>query len=178
VNFTDLPVIATERLLLRAITINDVADIFAFTSNPITSEWLSWYPHQTPADTAGFVSSVLAKYEANTPAQWVIADKQDGKVIGICGFVNFSAYDENAEVAYVVSPDYWGRGILTEALTAIIQWAFAHGGLSRIEARCEVGNVASERAMQKAGLRLEGECIKFLKRKGALRDYRLYAITR
>jgi ribosomal-protein-alanine N-acetyltransferase len=178
VNFTDLPVIATERLLLRPVTLDDVPDIFAFTSNPITSEWLTWYPHQTPADTARFVSSTLVKYETNAPAQWVMANKDDDKVIGICGFVNYSAYDENGEVAYVVSPDYWGRGLLTEALTAIIQWAFAHGGLSRIEARCEVGNVASERAMQKAGLRLEGECIKFLKRKGVLRDYRLYAITR
>ena len=175
--FSALPTIETARLTLRAVRLSDVDDIFSFTSNPQTSEWLTWYPHQNRADTTRFVDSVLEKYRLNKPAQWVICYKAESKVVGLCGFVDFSLDDAKGEVAYVVSPAYWGKGILPEALRAIIDFAFAEEGVVRIEAKCEVGNVGSERAAQKAGMILEGQCRKYAKRKGMHRDYKLYAIT-
>jgi ribosomal-protein-alanine N-acetyltransferase len=174
--FNDLPTLETERLSLRQIGIKDTDDVFAFTSNPKTSEWLTWDPHKTKEDSLNFIKSVLEKYQKNQPAQWAIELKSEKKVIGLCGFVNFFEEHSKGEVAYVLSPDYWGKGFLPEALIKIIEFSFKQLGLIRIEAKCEVGNFASEKVMQKVGMIQEGLFIKYLKRKGESRSYKLFAI--
>jgi [ribosomal protein S5]-alanine N-acetyltransferase len=174
--FIELPIIETKRLLLRKIEIKDTDDVFAFTSNPITSEWLTWHPHKTKEDTLNFIKTVMEKYQRDQPAQWAIELKPDKKIIGLCGFVNYFEEHSKGEVAYVLSPDYWGKGFLPEALEKIIEFSFKNWGLIRIEAKCEVGNFASERVMQKVGMRQEGLFIKYLIRKGESRNYKLYAI--
>jgi ribosomal-protein-alanine N-acetyltransferase len=123
-----------------------------------------------------FIKSVLGKYQNNQPAQWAIELKSYKKVIGLCGFVNFFEEHSKGEMAYVLSPDYWGNGFLPEALAKIIEFSFKQWGLIRIEAKCEVGNFASEKVMQKVGMIQEGLFIKYLKRKGEYRSYKLYAI--
>ncbi|MFZ2339166.1 MAG: GNAT family protein [Bacteroidales bacterium] len=174
--FCNLPVIETERMILKPITLDDIDDIYEFTSDPLTSDWLTWYPHKTKTDAINFVNYVQEKYKKNQPAQWAVKLKANNKIIGICGFISFSEEHLNGEVAYVLSPLYWNKGYLTEALKEIIKFSFTQLNLVRIEAKCEIGNLASEKVMQKAGLMQEGIFRKYFRRKGIFRDYKIYSI--
>ena len=73
-----------------------------------------------------------------------------------CGFTSFNCTSDSAEVGYVINPEYWGRGIATEALSRVIRFGFEVLGLHRIEARFIEGNDQSRRVMERVGMTYEG----------------------
>ena len=83
-----------------------------------------------------------------------------------------------AEVGYVLSRGYWGRGIMTEAVRAVIHFGFEELHLNRIESRCIAENMASARVMEKAGMVYEGTLRGREFIKGYYRDMKVYAIRR
>lgn len=175
-NFLNLDEIETDRLKIRKITLKDAEDIFEFTSLPETCEILSWYPHQNIDVTKKFLKSIIIKYKKNEPAQWALELKENKKVIGIAGFINIDFHNKRGEIAYVLSPFYQNKGLMTEALKEIIRIGFNRMDLIRIEAKCEIDNFASERVMQKIGMRLEGCFYNYIIRKGKPRHYKIYSI--
>jgi ribosomal-protein-alanine N-acetyltransferase len=174
-NFTE---VKSKRVLIRKLTLDDAKDVFEFTSNPETSKILSWYPHQTIETTKNFLSSIIKKYENDIASQWAVELISERKVIGIAGFIAYFEEHSKGEIAYVLSPDYQNKGYMTEALELIINYGFDVMGLKRIEAKCEIDNFASEKVLQKLGMRLEGCCYSYLFRKGKFRDYKLYALLK
>lgn len=168
--------IESDRLILRKVNIKDIEDIFEFTSLPQTSEGLSWNPHSDLTVTRKFVESIIAKYDKNTPSQWVLVLKENSKVIGIAGFIEVDFQSARGEIAYVLSPDFQNRGYMTEALRAIVHYGFTEMKLHRIQAKCEIDNYGSEKVMQKLGMQLEGVLRGYILRKGKFRDYKIYSI--
>ncbi|MEM4326285.1 MAG: GNAT family protein [Candidatus Pacearchaeota archaeon] len=174
--FRDFSGIHTERLFLRKLRIEDVDDIFEFTSLPETCKILSWYPHSDKNITAKFISSIIEKYERNLASQWGMELKENRKVIGIAGFITFLPEHKKGEIAYVLSPKEQNKGLMTECLLSIIEYGFNIMGLHRIEAKCEIDNFASEKVLQKVGMKLEGCFYDYLIRKGKFRSYKFYSI--
>lgn len=174
--FKTCPNIKTDRLLIRKLCLQDAPDIFEFTSLEETAKGLSWEPHNSIEVTKNFISSLMVKYENNEASQWGIELIPESKVIGIAGFINHYEEHRKGEVAYVLSPLYQGKGFMTEALFAIINYGFKSMSLQRIDAKCEINNFSSERVMQKLGMRLEGCMYNYLIRKGASRHYKFYSI--
>ena len=80
----------------------------------------------------------------------------DCKMIGTCGFTAFNCTSDSAEVGYVLNPEYWGKGIATEALTRVLQFAFEELKLNRVEARFMEDNERSRRVMEHVGMTFEG----------------------
>ena len=78
----------------------------------------------------------------------------------------------------MLSREYWGRGLMPEALRAMIAFGFERMGLNRIEARCIAENAASARVMEKVGMTYEGTLRQREFIKGAYRDMKLYAILK
>ncbi|GAB3535547.1 GNAT family N-acetyltransferase [Pontibacter brevis] len=177
-NFNQLPSIETQNLLLRKVTLSDAEDVFAFTSDSRTSERLTWEPHKDVDHTRNFLRSLIEKYEQNVAAQWAVCLRSTNKVIGFCGFINYHEEHKKGEVAYVLSPEHWGKGYLTEGLNAIIQHCFTFFDFNRIEAKCEADNIASEKVMQKVGMKSEGYMRRYIIRKGNVHDYKLYSIIK
>jgi [ribosomal protein S5]-alanine N-acetyltransferase len=175
-HFKNFTCLESERLILRKLTLNDIDDIFSFTSLPETSKILSWYPHANRKVTLKFVQGVIEKYENNVASQWAIELKSIKKVIGIAGFIQLLPEHARAEIAYVLSPLYQNKGYMTETLKMVISYGFTSMKLNRIEAKCEIDNHSSERVMQKIGMHLEGTFTHYLKRKGLFRDYKFYVI--
>ena len=87
---------------------------------------------------------------------WAIVYEPDCKMVGSCGFTSFNCSHDSAEVGYVLNPEYWGRGIATEALEKVLEFGFETLGLHRIEARFIEGNDPSRRVMEKVGMSFEG----------------------
>ena len=176
--FKNFPGMESERLVLRKLRLNDVDDIFEFTSLPETSEILSWYPHSDRNVTRSFVIDIVKKYSKNEASQWAIELRRDKKVIGIAGFIQFFPEHSRGEMAYVLSPIYQNKGYMTEALKMVLKYGFNTMKLNRIDAKCEIDNFSSERVMQKLRMRLEGCFYDFLIRKDRPRTYKFYSILK
>ena len=174
--FGDLPAVATDRLLLRKLEEGDLADLFAYASDPEVAKHTSWPAHKTIEDSREFLNYVLGLYRQAEVAPWGVVF--EGKLVGTCGFLDWYLHSSWAEIGYALSSGYWGRGLMTEAVRAVISFGFRTMSLNRIQGRCEVENVASIRVMEKAGMKLEGVLREHVYSEGRFLDIGMYAILR
>jgi ribosomal-protein-alanine N-acetyltransferase len=174
----NLPTLETDRLILRKMTLDDAEAVFAYASDPEVTRYVIWDTHRSIEDSRAFLELTVQKYESGGEPDWGIVYKGDQRFVGTCGFTSWEVGHARAELGYVLSRRYWGRGLMSEAVRAMIAFGFERMGLNRIEARCIAENVASARVMEKAGM--THECTlrqrEFLK--GAYRDIKLYAILK
>ena len=174
----DLPTLETERLILRKMVLNDAESVFAYASNSEVSRYTLWETHRSIEDSRAFLEFATQKYENGGEPDWGIVYRGNGCLVGACGLVNWEAEHARAEVGFVLSREYWGRGLMSEAVRAILRFGFERMNLNRIEARCIAENAASARVMEKAGMVYEGTLRQREYIKGAYRDIKLYAILK
>lgn len=174
----DLPTLETERLILRKMVLNDAEAVFAYASNSEVSRYTLWETHRSIEDSRAFLEFATQKYENGGEPDWGIVYRGNGCLVGACGLVNWEAEHARAEVGFVLSREYWGRGLMSEAVRAILRFGFERMNLNRIEARCIAENAASARVMEKAGMVYEGMLRQREYIKGAYRDIKLYAILK
>ena len=177
-SFRELPVLTTSRLLLRSLTMDDVDDVFAYTSDPVVAQYIRRPLHQVRADAAAYVSTFVENSRRGDPAPWGIQHRADGKLIGTCGFYYLNRDDVRAEIYYALSRAYWNCGYVTEAAEAVLDFGFNALNLNRIDGACWAGNTASARVLEKIGMRYEGIWRQFIFVKGAFRDICWYSILR
>jgi ribosomal-protein-alanine N-acetyltransferase len=173
-----LPRLTTPRLVLRPLEMSDAQAVFAYARDEQVARYLSWRAHRTLADSRQFLAETLARYAVGRPASWGIELAADARLIGTAGFVNVSAREGRAEIGYVLARDYWGQGLASEAVREIIRFALIELGLSRVEARCHVDNVASQRLLERCGLHFERLIEPGPLLAGQLPAFRLYAVER
>ena len=174
--FDDLPILETDRLLLRRLEADDLEDVFEYASDPEVAKYTTWPAHATIEDSRGFLDYVLGLYNRSEVAPWGMVC--EGKVIGTCGFLDWYPHFSRAEIGYALSSKYWGRGLMTEAVGAVISFGFRKMKLNRIQGRCEVENIASIRVMEKAGMKLEGVLREHEYSEGRYLDIVMYSILR
>ncbi|CAG9613503.1 Putative ribosomal N-acetyltransferase YdaF [Bacillus rhizoplanae] len=172
------PILITERLCLRPLTIQDAPDIFEYASDPEMTTYIVWYPHEKLQDSQVFIQSILHQYEKEEIAAYGIELKKEKKIIGTCGFIGYDKNHHKAELAYALSRNYWGQGFATEAAMEFIHYGFETLQLNRIEAGCHASNVQSERVMKRLGMQYERTLRKDMFVKGTYRDTKIYAILR
>lgn len=152
----NMPKLESERLKFRAIKRSDVDDIYEYSKNPLTSQYLLWSPHQSIYETQQFVDIVISKYKSGEYNDWAIVLKKNNHMIGTCGFTNIDDENKTVEIGYVLSPNYWGIGLATEAVNKILEFAFIELDANRVEAKFIKGNDASLAVMKKVGMTFEG----------------------
>lgn len=174
-----LAVLMTPRLRLRAFSRDDAADVYAYAANPAVARWTTWDPHATIDDSRRFVDEVCGRYAQGNYFSWAIEDRNSGRVVGSCGFDgSWNRLHRRAELGYALAEAHWGRGLMREAVEAVLAYGFRTLDLNRIEALCVVENRASARVMEKAGMRWEGTLREWLWLKGTPRSCHLYSILR
>jgi ribosomal-protein-alanine N-acetyltransferase len=112
------------------------------------------------------------------PDWWGVVYKGDHRLVGSCGFESRESGHARAALGYILSRKYWGRGLIPEAVRALIAFGFERMGLNRIEARCIAESIASARVMEKAGMIPEGTLRQRESIKGAHRDIKIYSILK
>lgn len=130
---------------------SDFNDVHAFASDIRACRYQAWGPN-TPEDTEDFLDGALNPDAGDRQ----LAVLRDGKVIGSARVWTTSTSDQNGEIGYTLHPDEWGHGFGSLVAQALVQIAFTEMGLQRVAAVCRLGNVASIRVLEKAGLRREG----------------------
>ena len=172
----DPPTLETDRLILRKMTPGDAEAIFSYASDPEVTRYVVWDTHRTIEDSRAFLNLTVRGYESGADPTWGIVYKGDHSFIGTCGFAILEPEHARAEIGYVISKEYRGRGLATEAVRAMISFGFREMDLNRIEAQCIAENTASARVMQKAGMTHEGTLRQRELVKGAYRDMEMYSI--
>ena len=133
------------------------------------------YPY-TEHDAQGYITTMLSVDENDTFAFAVLCD---GKVVGSIGaFRQGNIHSRTAELGYYLAEDYWGKGIMTEAVRQLCAHLFAVTDILRICAEPFSYNSGSCRVLEKAGFQYEGTLKNNAFKNGKLLDMKLYALTR
>lgn len=170
--------IETERLILRRFTLDDAQQMYDnWACDPVVTRYLTWPPHENVEGTRYVLNLWLTEY-ANNPDSynWAITLRDSGEVIGSIGLLHFDEKNQKAEAGYCMGRQWWGSGIMTEALHGVLDYAFRTIGLHRVQARHDTHNPASGRVMQKAGMSFEGIDRQSSLKHGEFRDCARYAI--
>jgi ribosomal-protein-alanine N-acetyltransferase len=139
---------------------DDAEAVFdGYARDPDVTRFLSWAPHRSLADTRAFLRGCMDDWREQSRFPWTITRPSDGAPIGM---IDLRPAGHMAETGYVLSRAEWGNGYMTEALTAVVEAAFALPGIYRVSAICDVENLASARVMEKAGMVREGVLKRFL----------------
>lgn len=168
-----------DGFVLRKPEPKDAEAIFRnYTQDPEVSRYLVWTPHRTLKDSEEWIQHCIDRFDVETNLSYVIAEMGTDEAVGMIG-AKISGHQ--AVVGYVLAKNYWGRGIMTRALGALINDLLSRPSVYRVYALHDVDNPASGRVMEKAGMVYEG----LLRRAGVHpnisdepRDSRLYAKTK
>ena len=174
--FSHMPQLETEHLILRPMRVSDAADMFDYAKRPEVTRYLLWRPHPDVGYTKRYLEYLAGRYRLGMHYEWALIHKQDGRMIGTCGFANVDCAHNVGEIGYVLSPDDQGQGLMPEAARRVMQFGFSVMGLHRIQARYMLGNDASRAVMEKLGMRDEGVQREAMLVKGEYRDIGTYAI--
>jgi RimJ/RimL family protein N-acetyltransferase len=148
--------IETARLILRKPVVADTPLIYeAYANDAEVTRYLTWRPHRTLADGEEPAAHRLAAWESGEYFCWVITRRKEdgGELIGM---ISIRPDAWRVDLGYVLGRKFWGRGYMTEAVRAVVDYALAEPEVFRVWAVCDVENEASARVLEKAGMRREG----------------------
>jgi ribosomal-protein-alanine N-acetyltransferase len=158
----EVPRLETKRLILRALSLEDTDFILRHFSEEDVNRYSS-YERLDRKDILDFYKKFI---EPGNPTgiRLGIVLKETSELVGTLGYHNLSKINRRAEIGYNLSKLHWGKGIMTEAVDALIRHGFEHMNLNRIDATVDSENLKSIRLLERSGFF----------REGLLRDYCYY----
>jgi len=177
-NFTSFPVLKTERLILRELRQADAADVLAFRADPIVQKYDDPVIH-SEAEAQTFIEELHDEYAAQRGINWAVTLLDPQVVVGIFSLHHWDPYHRRAEAGYGLARAYWGQGIGSEALRAILRFGFEQLNLNRIYARTIADNHESVRLLERMGFQREGTFRKHSwEDDGTFHDSAMYGLLR
>ena len=170
--------IRTERLTVRKMRVSDALSMDEYATLPIVSEYLLWTPHLNLAETQGHIEFICARYEKGLVGDWGVCLRDSDRLIGTCGYAGIDTKKSELEIGYVMSPEYWGKGYMTEALDAVLKYTFCTLGAKAAVVRIMQGNERSVRLAERVGFVYDYTVENELFVKGVHRTILHYRLTR
>ena len=170
--------VETKRLFLRRFVVEDAKAMFEnWASDSENVRYVTWDPHPNPQVTQASIERWLLHYQEENTYKWVICKKEDPKqVIGDISVVSQDPQKEICEVGYILGKKFWGQGIMTEALKAVLHFLLLEVGFKEVQAKYVSLNPASGRVMEKAGMHYLTTLPNAVARKGYIGDQITYTI--
>ena len=144
----------TPQLILRSFREDDVdamADLFA---NPDFMRF-SLGAFTERKQTVAFIEKVMGWDRAGMPSQFAVVPRAEHAIVGYCGFFHHPEVPGEVEIGYRLDPDYWNRGLITEAARAVRDHGFADLKLQRVISLIHPENIPSRRVAEKNGMKVE-----------------------
>jgi RimJ/RimL family protein N-acetyltransferase len=161
---------------LRPFTIEDLDSLVKFANNfKIAKNLMDVFPHPYSVEDG---KAFIERSSKNSP-QTIFAIEVNGEAAGAIGLhPQFDVYRKNAELGYWLAEPYWGKGIITKAIIQTVDYGFSNLDITRIFARPFGHNMASQKALEKAGFILEARLEKTIFKNGEYTDELIYAVRR
>jgi [ribosomal protein S5]-alanine N-acetyltransferase len=148
-NFTPFPVLTTQRLVLRELTMKDNNEIFSLRSDDRVNEFLDRPKTNSLEEAENFINKIHKGIIENELIYWAITLKNDDKLIGCVCYGNISKENDKAEIGYELHPDFQSKGIMQEVIMKIIEFGFDNMKLQTIDACVTFNNIRSIRILEK-----------------------------
>lgn len=142
-NFTPFPVLTTSRLRLRPLFAADAPQLLRLRSDQQVMTYLDRPSMKSEEEALGMIERIQKDIDNNDGVTWAIALKEDPVMIGTIGFWRISKENHRAEIGYMILPEFQGKGLMQEAMTAVINCGFNQYHFHSIEANVNPANAAS-----------------------------------
>lgn len=155
-NFNSFPILETERLILRDHCITDANALFALRNNDDVMRYIDRENPKNLEETEAKIKLMQDGFNNKTSIAWVIALKENpNEMVGEVGYYRTDLANHRAEIGYMLRPDLWRKGIISEALNEVISFCFTEMKLHSISANINPGNSASRQILLKHGFEKE-----------------------
>lgn len=172
-----IPRLETERLVLRELRPSDAPALYRFRSDADAQKHND--PHLTaPEQADALIARLAADHRAAGSIHWGLTLRGDDTVVGLPGYHHVAPADHRAGLGYDLSRHLWGRGIMSEALAAVLAWGFDALALNKVEAHTNAENTPSVAMLERLGFRREGTLHEHFLEHGVFHDVALYAMLR
>lgn len=172
-----MPILVTDKFILRPIQIEDARDMFEYASDQNVVKYLWWEAHTSLGQTQESIENhFLSRPQRGIPEAYAIIYKVNQKMIGTID-VHTVHFNDIGVIGYALNKDYWGQGIVKEALEMLILTCFHHCGFYRLEINHCADNVGSQKVIERAGFIKEGQFRRRkIERDGHRSDYLYYGL--
>src|SRR4030095_9927647 len=175
-NFTPFPELETERLLLRKLKASDANEMFFLRSDENVLRYLGKEPEKTIAETEEFINKINNAADENESILWGITFLDGPSIVnGTICLWNFKKEHSRSEIGYILHPDHWRKGIMKEAINAVVDYGFTVLGLHSIEALLSPENIASSSVLESTGFIKEGHLKESIYFNGVFEDTAIYS---
>jgi ribosomal-protein-alanine N-acetyltransferase len=171
------PTLMLGEARLRALRPSDAAALLDYLGDARVTARTS-FPEVTPALADAMIERARRRWAAGEPGRWGLSLQADDRVVGTCGFNDFSRDHRVAELAYDLSVAHWGSGLMTRAAGAAVRWVFEHGEVDRVQAYVRVDNTPSVRLLERLGFTCEGRLRGFRLCRGLRHDFHVFGLLR
>ncbi|MBL7702071.1 MAG: GNAT family N-acetyltransferase [Ferruginibacter sp.] len=176
-NFSPFPEIKTKRLLLRRMTDADATALLFLRSDDRVMQYIGREKTKTLEEATAFIQKINASVDANESIMWAIALLEDpATMVGTICFWNILTDHYRAEVGYVLHPDQWRKGIMKEAVQAVVDFGFNEMKLHGIEGHINPENAVSGIVLEKCGFVREAYFKENFCFRGKFSDTAVYAL--
>ena len=153
--FKSFPKLESERLIFRRMLLGDAKDMHQIRSNDDVMKFMDVKRTKSIEDAKELIRNSLDDYKNEKGISWGIMDKRSKSFMGYIGFFRIQPQHCRGEVGYVLKPEYWGKGFMTEALSTIVKFGFGKMNLHSIEANVNPKNKSSKKLLERLGFRKE-----------------------
>ena len=171
------PTIELDGARLRPLRVADAAALYSYLRDPVVTE-LTSYPLTSLPMVEAIIERSLNHWAAGDLSKWGIALRQDDQLIGTCGFNEWSKAHRWAELAFDLAQAHWGKGLMRQAVAAVIQWTYRQGQVNRVHAFVRVDNRRSERLLERSRFVREGCLRSYRVCRGQPHDFYIYGLLR
>lgn len=169
----------TPRLHLRKIGMDDLQLYYTrLGSSREVTKYMFFQTHKDISESVASIEKALKRYETGRNYRWAITLREDDNIIGVIDLLKFDEEANSCSFAYMLGQDFWGKGYGTEALNAVMEFAFTKMEIAKIEAEHFGANIASGAVMRKAGMIYQGTVPGKYEKDGIVYDAPQYIMTR
>ena len=174
---THPPTIELDGARLRPLIPPDADALYAYLRDPAVTE-LTGYPAVSVPLVDAMIDRSMSRWAAGELSRWGVALQHDDQLVGTCGFNEWSQVHRWAELAYDLAQAHWGKGLMRQAVTAVLQWTFRQDQVDRVHAFVRIDNRRSERLLERSGFVREGCLRSYRVCRGQPHDFYIYGLLR
>lgn len=172
------PTLPTPRLLLRELTLDDAPALFEMRSDERAMRYIGRPWQKDISEAVDMIENIRRMFAAQEALTWGISMHGTPKLIGTIGFWKIDKANYRAEIGYMLHPDYWRKGLMSEAMQAVIAYGFGPLHFHSIEANTDPTNDATAGLLEKHGFVQEAYFRENFYFDGKFLDSRIYSLLK